>query len=81
MYPNSAYVAKTETTYNEVVSGAQTWITMVNEGADKHDLYVEFEKDIVPVLTELKDNILEVEEVSHENATDGFAYNTAENIH
>ncbi|MBR0172432.1 MAG: hypothetical protein IJQ21_06540, partial [Lachnospiraceae bacterium] len=68
MYPNSEYVKKTEATYNEVVEGAQTWIAMVNEGADKHDLYVEFEAEIVPGLTQLKDDILELEEVSHGNA-------------
>ena len=75
LYPNSEYVAKTETTYNSVVEGAQTWISMVNEGADKHDLYVEFEEVIVPGLTELKDNILEVEARSHSNASS--AYSTA----
>ena len=72
MYPNSEYVKKTEATYNEVVEGAQTWIAMVNEGADKHDLYVEFEAEIVPGLTQLKDDILELEEVSHGNASSAY---------
>ncbi|MBR0173170.1 MAG: methyl-accepting chemotaxis protein [Lachnospiraceae bacterium] len=75
MYPQSEYVAKTEATYHLMQEEAQTFIAMVNEGADKHDLYVEFEAKIVPVLTELKDNILEVEEVAHHNAQS--AYTTA----
>ena len=72
MYPDSEYVKKTEATYNQVVDGAQEWIAMVQNGADKHDLYVEFEEVIVPGLTELKDNILEVEARSHANAESAY---------
>ena len=72
MYPDSEYVKKTEATYNELVEGAQTWISMVQSGADKHDLYVEFEAEIVPGLTQLKDDILELEAVSHDNANSAY---------
>ena len=72
MYPKSAVVAKTEDTYNAVVAGAQNWIAMVNEGAPKHELYAEFEEQILPGLTELKDDILEVQDTANGNA--GSAY-------
>ena len=72
MYPKSAVVDKTEATYNAVVADAQNWIAMVNEGASKHDLYVEFENEIVPGLTELKDDILAVQDTANGNA--GSAY-------
>ncbi|MBQ6734033.1 MAG: HAMP domain-containing protein [Lachnospiraceae bacterium] len=75
MYPSSAVVQKTRATYDSVVAGAQTWIGMVNEGADKHELYVEFEQNILPGLTELKNNILEVQETAAGNA--GSAYSLA----
>ena len=72
MYPDSAYIKKTEETYNKMVADAQHWISMVQEGAPKHDLYVEFENVIVPELTQLKDDILEVEAVSHDNAESAY---------
>ena len=72
MYPSSDVVAKTEATYNSVVAGAQNWIGMVSSGASKHDLYVEFENVIVPGLTELKDNILEVQDTANGNASSAY---------
>ena len=72
MYPKSDVVAKTEATYNSVVAGAQNWISMVNAGASKHDLYVEFENVIVPGLTELKDDILAVQETANNNADSAY---------
>lgn len=75
MYPDSAAVKKTEETYNEVVANAQNWIQMVNNGAEKHELYIEFEQQIVPGLTTLKDDILAVQETASTNASS--AYSTA----
>ncbi|MBR5968820.1 MAG: methyl-accepting chemotaxis protein [Lachnospiraceae bacterium] len=72
MYPSSDVVAKTEATYNSVVAGAQNWISMVSNGASKHDLYVEFENVIVPGLTELKDNILDVQDTANGNASSAY---------
>ena len=72
MHPGSAVVAKTETTYNSMVAGAQNWIGMVNSGADKHDLYQEFEEVILPALTQLKDDILEVQDTANNNASTAY---------
>ncbi|MBR5970663.1 MAG: methyl-accepting chemotaxis protein [Lachnospiraceae bacterium] len=72
MYPDSEYIEKLDETYTSMVSDAQHWISMVQAGADKHDLYVEFENVIVPELTKLKDDILAVEAVSHDNAESAY---------
>ena len=72
MYPGSPVVAKTETTYNSMVAGAQNWIGMVNSGAEKHELYKEFEEVILPALTQLKDDILEVQDTANNNASTAY---------
>ena len=75
MYPTLDVVKDAEDTYNALMEEAVTFIAMVNEGADQHELYVEFEDNIAPTLAHLKDDILLCEETAHENASK--AYQTA----
>ena len=75
LYPQSAIVHAAEQTYDQLTSNAQNWIMMVNEGADKHDLYVEFEEQMVGPLTELRDNLIAVSDAARSNADK--AYNTS----
>ena len=75
MYPASDVVKDAEETYNKLMEEAVTFIAMVNEGADQHELYKEFEDNIAPTLAHLKEDILKCEETAHGNASK--AYGTA----
>ncbi|MBR5970278.1 MAG: HAMP domain-containing protein [Lachnospiraceae bacterium] len=72
MYPSSDIVAELYETYERVVNGAGTWIAMVNEGASDAALYEEFEATIVPGLTELKDDILNINEIAQDQASSAY---------
>ncbi|MBQ6734032.1 MAG: HAMP domain-containing protein [Lachnospiraceae bacterium] len=75
LYPDSAVVKKVDEEFAATTAGAQTWITMVNEGASKHDLYLEFEHSMLQPLTNLRAGLIEVADTARNNADS--AYNTA----
>ena len=72
MYPDSAVVKSVETEYNAVTDGAQHWITMVNEGADKHELYETFEQEMLQGLTNLKNGLIDVQDRAKANASKAY---------
>ena len=72
LHPGNEAVEELMETYNRVVDGAATWIGMVNAGAEKHELYTEFEHTILPGLTELKDEIMAISDNAEKKASTAY---------
>ena len=72
MYPSSAVVSQLNSDYQDFRSDAQAFISLVNENADSHTLYVEFEENLLGGLTIIKDDLISVQSTARSNADKAY---------